>query len=121
MLSASFTSICTRLTAGLPLTIWVTIGTGRKRRGLGTRSAPSMVSVVAMPGCSAGGVIRTICGGAADTGRRAVQRTIRVPVLSRRLGMAEVLGKEGERWPNRHLTQRRRDVEARGEERVSET
>src|SRR5205823_6258206 len=62
-------------------TVCDTIGTGRMMRGFGVRSAPSMMSIVAVPDCNPGTETRLICGGAAvarQTRRSNVAETIRV-------------------------------------------
>src|SRR5262245_33364940 len=83
------------------------MGTGKRRRGFGTRLVPSTVSVVVAPTCSAGNSTRLTCGGAAAAAGTRKQKPIRVAGASRRrLVMAGALG--GTRRKNERRRGRKR-------------
>src|SRR5262249_41120944 len=61
----SATSIWMRLLVAPAFIDWPLIGAAVRMRGLGSRSAPSMVNVVVLPDCKPRGETLVICGAAA--------------------------------------------------------
>src|SRR5437870_428717 len=65
ILGASLTSMSMRLAVAVPLSTCDAIGTARSRRGSGSKSLPSITSVVTAPVCNPRSVMLVICGAAA--------------------------------------------------------
>src|SRR5437016_10641728 len=65
ILGASVTSMSMRPAVAVPLSTCDAIGTAKSRRGLGSKSLPSITSVVTAPVCNPRSVMLVICGAAA--------------------------------------------------------